>query len=168
MLTVPHPPLNGTARDTGIGLTWHWPAGIPISRQNKIEGQPGHIIDIMATCLDLASATYPAERDGQQIKPMEGVTLRPAFSGKSVQRPQPIFWEHEGNRAVRDGKWKLVGKANQPWELYDMERDRTELHDLASSEPSKARDLAAKWDAYAARADVLPLGGWLGTAAEKR
>jgi arylsulfatase len=79
-----------------------------------------------------------------------------------VKRSQPLFWEHEGNRAVRDGKWKLVAKENQPWELYDMERDRTEQHNLASSEPVKATDLATKWDAYAARANVLPLGAWRG------
>lgn len=141
-------------------LIAHWPDGIARSRRNKLEAQPGHLVDLMATCVDLAGATYPVEHDGQKIKPMEGVSLRPVFAGKSLQRAEPIFWEHEGNRAVRDGNWKLVGKENQPWELYDMARDRTEQHDLASAEPSKANELAAKWDAYAARANVLPLGAW--------
>jgi arylsulfatase A-like enzyme len=141
-------------------LIAHWPAGIPRSRRNRLEHQPAHLIDIMATCADLAGATYPSARAGHKIKPMEGVSLRPAFSGKRLDRSQPIFWEHEGNRAVRDGKWKLVAKENQKWELYDMERDRTELHDLASAHPEKVKELAAKWDAYAARANVLPLGGW--------
>lgn len=146
----------------GIGtpLIAHWPAGLARSRRNKFETQPGHLVDIMATCVDLAGATYPSERDGKAIKPMEGVSLRPAFTGQSLERKQPLFWEHEGNRAVRDGKWKLVAKENRPWELYDLERDRTELHDLASSEPAKTRELAARWDGYAARANVLPLGGW--------
>jgi arylsulfatase A-like enzyme len=81
-------------------LIAHWPAGIPERRRNRIEGQPGHLIDIMATCVDLAGAAYPTERNGEKIKPMEGVSLRPAFSGRSLQRAQPIFWEHEGNRAV--------------------------------------------------------------------
>jgi len=141
-------------------LIAHWPDGIARSRRNKLETQPGHVVDLMATCVDLAAATYPAVKDGQAIKPMEGVSLRAAFAGKSLRRAQPIFWEHEGNRAVRDGKWKLVGKENQPWELYDMERDRTELHDVSSAEPAKAQELIAKWDAYAARANVLPLGAW--------
>lgn len=143
-------------------LIAHWPAGIAPSRRDKLESQPAHLIDIMATCIDLAGATYPKEHGGERIQPMEGVSLRPLLAGKSIERTQPIFWEHEGNRAVRDGRWKLVSKENQSWELYDMESDRTELHDLANSAPSKARELAAQWDAYAARANVLPLGAWRG------
>ena len=146
-------------------LVAHWPAGIARSRRDKLEKQPAHLVDIMATCVELAGAEYPKERGGEKIKPLEGVSLRPLFAGKSMERPQPIFWEHEGNRAVRDGKWKLVSKENRPWELYDMERDRTEITDLASAEPAKAKALAAQWDAYAARADVLPLGAWRGKQA---
>ncbi len=63
---------------------------------------------------------------------------------------------------MRQGKWKLVAKADQPWELYDMETDRTEMHDLAAREPRIAAELEAKWDAWATRADVLPLGAWRG------
>jgi arylsulfatase A-like enzyme len=141
-------------------LIVHWPAGVPKSRFGKLENQPGHLIDIMATCVDVAGANYPKEIDGKPIKPMEGVSLQPVFAGKSLKRAQPIFWEHESNRAVRDGKWKLVSKADQPWELYDMDKDRTEMHDLAAKNPKKARELALAWDAWAKRADVLPLGAW--------
>ena len=147
-------------------LIAHWPAGI--KRQGELEHQPGHLIDIAATCVALAQADYPKEVDGNAIKPLEGVPLVPAFSGKSLERPQPIFWEHEANRAVRDGKWKLVAKENQPWELYDMEADRTEMHDLAADKPDLAKQLAAKWDAYAERANVLPLGAWRGKKSEKK
>ena len=80
-----------------------------------------------------------------------------------MKRRAPICWEHEGNRAVRDGEWKLVAKENQPWELYDMDRDRSELHNLAATNLKKTAALAAKWDAWAARSDVLPLGGWRAT-----
>ena len=84
---------------------------------------------------------------------------RGSRTGESADS-EHFFWEHEGNRAFRDGKWKLVAKENQPWELYDIEADRTEMNDLASKQPAKVKELAAKWDAWAARANVLPLGTW--------
>ncbi len=143
-------------------LIAHWPKGIDPARHGKLEHQPGHLIDLMATCVDLSQAEYPKEAGGEAIKPMEGVSLAPGFNGKSLDRKNPIFWEHEGNRAVRDGKWKLVAKANRQWELYDIENDRTELNDLAEKMPELAKQLAAKWDAYAERANVLPLGAWRG------
>jgi arylsulfatase len=72
-------------------------------------------------------------------------------------RPQPLFWEHEGNRAVRDGDWKLVAEGpGAPWELYDLKADRTELHDLAAQQPARVRELAAAWEAWARRANVIP------------
>ena len=99
---------------------------------------------------------------------MEGISLLPAFNGKPLTRRQPLFWEHEGNRAVREGKWKLVAKENQPWELYDMDKDRSEVSDLAASNPKKVRELARQWDAFAKRADVLPLGTWRAKAQPKK
>jgi arylsulfatase len=143
-------------------LIAYWPNTIPKSRYGKFEAQPGHVIDIMATCVDVAGATYPKEFNGKPITPLEGVSLRPAFDGKPLNRTQPIFWEHEENRAVRDGNWKLVAVAHQPWRLYDLSTDRTEQHDLADAQPERVKTLAAQWDAWAARADVLPLGGWHG------
>jgi len=149
-------------------LIVHWPSGIPKNRRGKLESQPGHLIDVMATCVDVAGARYPRELNGVRIQPMEGVTLAPAFGGKALNRKEPIFWEHEGNRAVRDGQWKLVAKEDQPWELYDMENDRTEMHNLATKNPQKLSDLASKWDAWAARASVLPLGAWRGIEGLKK
>lgn len=137
-------------------LIAHWPKGIPAPRRNRLEHQPAHLIDLMATAVDLAGAQYPSEFKGNKIQSMEGTSLRPAFAGKSLRRPTPLFWEHEGNRAIRDGKWKLVSKHPGAWELYDLESDRTELKNLASQFPEKARELARKWERWAQRVGVQP------------
>jgi arylsulfatase len=141
-------------------LIVHWPNGIARPQRNRLVQAPGHLIDLMATAVDLSGAKYPTEINGQKIHAMEGVSLRPVLTGKALKRAQPIFWEHEGNRAVRAGKWKLVAKENQPWELYDIEADRTELNNLATRMPDKVKELAVQWDAWAARANVLPRGTW--------
>jgi arylsulfatase len=143
-------------------LIAHWPKGI--DRRGELEHQPGHLIDLMATCVDLAQAEYPKLKNGQSIQALEGVSLVAAYNGASLERQEPNFWEHEGNRAVRDGEWKLVAKENQPWELYNMKADRTELHDLAAKDPNRVAELARRWDEYAKRAMVLPLGAWRDTA----
>ena len=93
----------------------------------------------MATCLDLAGAKYPGAATATRSCPWRASACGPAFEGKPLGRPQPIFWEHEGNRAVRDGKWKLVAKHRRPWELYDLDADRTEQHDLAAAMPAKVK-----------------------------
>ncbi|MBL9135049.1 MAG: arylsulfatase [Verrucomicrobiales bacterium] len=143
----------------------HWPAGIPRARRGHWVNEPGQLVDIMATCLDLAGAEYPRTHRGEPIIPLEGSSLRPAFVGKPIPRIHPLVWEHEGNRAIRDGRWKLVAKENQPWELYDLRVDRTETRDLASTHPRRVSEMAAQWEAWAARANVLPLGAWRRTEA---
>jgi arylsulfatase len=142
-------------------LIAHWPAGVPRERNGKLEPQPGHVIDLMATVVDVTGATYPTEYKGNAIQPMEGVSLVPAFSGKPLERKNPIYFAHEGNRAIRSGKWKLVMKYKGQWELYDIEADRTEQHDLASDYPDVAKKMAADWEAWSARSDVDP---WTGPA----
>jgi arylsulfatase len=139
-------------------LIAHWPARI--KRRGEFERQPGHLVDIMATCVDVSGASYPRRFADHDITPREGVSLAAAFDGQPLGRTNPIFWEHEGNRAIRDGNWKLVAKEDKPWELYDLEADRTEQHDLAESQPNRVRLLAANWEAWAKRANVLPVGTW--------
>ncbi|MBI3423835.1 MAG: arylsulfatase [Acidobacteria bacterium] len=141
-------------------LIVHWPNGIARAQRNKLVQTPGHLIDLMATAVDLSGAPYPTVSNGQPIHALEGISLQPVFTGKPLKRAQPICWEHEGNRAIRAGQWKLVAKENQPWELYDIEADRTELHNLAAQQPDRVQELAAQWETWAARAHVLPLGTW--------
>ena len=148
-------------------LIVHWPAGIAAARRGQLEPQSGQLIDVMATCLDVAGATYPATHRGQAIKALEGSSLRLVFTGKPLARTKPLVWEHEGNRAIREGNWKLVAMEKKPWELYDLATDRTELHDLAVEQPERVKTMAAAWDAWAARADVLPLGAWRGKSTGK-
>jgi arylsulfatase len=134
----------------------HWPAGIPVARRGALDHQPSHLIDLMATCVDLAGAAYPAEFNGQAIHQLEGISLRPVLAGATLARTQPLFWEHEGNRAVRSGQWKLVSKHPGDWELYDISTDRTEQHDLAPAQPGRVQTLAAQWSAWARRVGVEP------------
>jgi arylsulfatase len=138
-------------------LIAHWPAGI--TAKNEFRRQPGHLIDVMATVVDVSGAAYPKEFNGKPILPMEGRSLVPAFADKPIER-EAIYWEHEGNAAVRQGDLKLVRLGrNGAWELYDLKTDRTELHDLAQSQPEKAKELAALWRTWAERAHVLPAPG---------
>ncbi len=134
-------------------LIAYWPARI--TARNELRRQPGHLIDIMATCVDVAGAEYPSEYKGNKITPMEGKSLAPAFDNKPIQR-EAIYWEHEGNRAVRQGKWKIVSRYPDRWELYDMEADRTELTNLADKYPEKVEQLKALYELWAARCGVQP------------
>ncbi len=136
-------------------LIAHWPLGL--ERAGELEHQPAHLIDIMATCVEVAQAEYPKTYQKHTIQPLEGRSLRTIFQGGKIQR-DALYWEHEGNRAVRVGRWKLVAKgASGPWELYDMQTDRSEMHNLAAEQPERVEELAAKWQAWAKRARVLPL-----------
>lgn len=145
-------------------LIVHWPQGIRKAGEKR--QQPGHLIDIMATCVDAAGANYPKEYKGKDIKPMEGVSLCPSFNSNADLKREAIYFEHEGNCAVRMGKWKLVSKSVHGdwrpypfgnWELYDMENDRTETRNLAAEYPDLVKKMVDMFDAYAHRANVYPL-----------
>jgi arylsulfatase A-like enzyme len=134
-------------------LICHWPGHIK-NPGSLFSGQ-GHLIDIMATCIDVAGAEYPKTHNEQEIQPIEGISLTPAFENRPLA-DRTIYWEHEGNLAVRQGKWKLVLKYPGTWELYDMDKDRTEMHNLATEQSEKVQELAALYDAWAKRCGVQP------------
>ena len=114
---------------------------------NRIVHEPAHFIDIMATCLDAAGTT---------VSEPEGESLLRVIHGDEWMRDRPIVWEHEGNCAVRSGRWKLVKKHPGEWELYDMATDRTELDDRAQSMPETVRELSDIYEKWAARCGVVP------------
>ncbi len=134
-------------------LIVHWPRGI--AEAGGLRHRPGQLPDIMATILDVTGAPYPREYDGHPIPPCEGESLVPSFAGDGNERG-PLFWEHEGNAAVRVGKWKLVRNYPGPWELYDLDEDRTEMHDLAAQHPDRVREMSAQYAAWAERCGVIP------------
>jgi arylsulfatase len=135
-------------------LVVHWPAGIEAT--GAWRHSPGHLIDIMATCVAVGEARYPPEVAGSFIQPMEGVSLLTAFADDTLVR-EALYFEHEGNRAVRRGAWKLVAQGQDgPWELYDTEHDRSETNNLAAEYPELVQTLADRWQAWAERAKVLP------------
>jgi arylsulfatase len=137
-------------------LIVHWPDGI--SEQGTLRHQTGQLMDIMATVVDVSGVDWPAEREGLPILANDGKSLKDTFTTDSVDRP-PLAWEHEGNCAYREGKWKLVKRWDrEEWELYDMESDRTELHDLSCEFPQLHEELMEKYQAWADRVGVIEWG----------
>ena len=134
-------------------LIAHWPARL--KDRGAIRHTPGYLPDIMATIVELTGAEYPATFDGHAIDALEGTSLVPVLQGREIDRP-PMFWEHEGNSAVRIGQWKLVRNYPGDWELYDLDADRTELNDIAALHPERVREMAASYEAWAKRCGVIP------------
>ena len=137
----------------------HWPDAIEpanASGSGRIETAVGHVLDLMPTCVELANADYPETRAGAEIWPMEGRSLVPTLLGRPSARQQPLFWEHEGNRAVRDGDWKLVASHKGRWELYNLANDRAEMHDLSAEQLEIVSKLSQAWNQWAARCGVQP------------
>lgn len=133
----------------------HWPAGIPQSSRGTWVEHFGYLPDFMATFIELAQTGYPDERDGVRIPRHAGQSMVPLLTGGGQPlHTDPVFWEHEGNRAMRDGPWKLVWANDGPWELYNMETDRTEMVDLAGSMPGRLAEMQRKWENWARRHGV--------------
>jgi arylsulfatase len=136
-------------------LIAHWPAGI--NSAGTIRHEVGHLVDIMATAIELSGATYPSKLRGTETLPPEGVSLASVFAGNDRPTRAPIYFEHEGNRAVRDGKWKLCAKSPRgKWELYDMQKDRVEANNVAATFPEITKRLVTQWEVWAERCHVIP------------
>jgi len=133
-------------------LIAYWPA--VIKDRGAITHQVGHIIDIMATCVDVAGARYPKTLDRKTIIPLQGKSLLPIFQGKTRRPHSYLFWEHMKHEAVRHGKWKLVAQTPSRWELYDLEQDRSEMNNLIDNYPQIAQQLRAKYEEWAAGCGV--------------
>jgi arylsulfatase len=132
----------------------NYPAVIKSQRYNQ---QPAHIIDLMSTCLDLAGVAYPKTYHGNAITPTEGISLVPLIKGKTWKGHNALFFEHEGNRAVRQGEWKLVSQfPENKWELYNIKTDRSELNDLSAKYPERVKAMETLYFAWAKHAGVIP------------
>lgn len=137
-------------------LIVHWPSGI--EAKNELRDHPSHIIDIMATCVEVSGAVYPEVFLENEIIPSEGISLTPSFENKDLKE-RSLFWEHEGNKAIRLGDYKLVSRwkkgSEYNWELFDMEKDRTETKNLITQKPKKAEEMELLWKDWAKRTGVL-------------
>ncbi len=134
-------------------LIVHWPHGI--EAQNELRHHPAQLPHIMATIVDVTGAQYPLEYDGHVIPPMEGQSMVSTFVNEDMP-DHDLYWEHEGNCAIRRGKWKLVKEYANDWELYNMETDRTEIYDIADDKPPVVQELKASYEAWAERCNVMP------------
>ena len=152
---TPFRKYKGEIHEGGIAtpLIIHWPARI--SDGGSFRKHVGHVIDLMPTCLDVAGAAFPESRNGKPTIPLEGMSLVPAFEGRSAE-PRTLCWEHMGNRGVRVGQWKLVALNGEPWELYNLETDPTETENLVANEPDRVGQMAQAYDQWAERCGVLP------------
>lgn len=142
-------------------LIAHWPS--KIKKTDVITSQTGHITDLMPTILEIANASYPKTHNGNVIHQLKGNSLLPTIIDGKTFKHNAVYFEHQANRAVIDGEWKLVSKAtNTPpytgkWELYNLTTDRSEMNNLILQYPEKVEKLAADWEKWAQENNVLPL-----------
>lgn len=128
---------------TSTAMIAHWPAGI--DKPGRWSDDISHLIDIMPTALELADGKYPATQDGKPLPKLPGRSMTPIFKDKAFGQREDLFLHYSSHRAMISGKWKLVSAFNCPWELYQLDIDRTELNNLASKLPEKAAQMEAKY-----------------------
>ncbi len=135
-------------------LVVHWPQGLK-TKPGSITNQPGHLVDFMATFVDLAGAAYPKQIGDRRVDPLQGRSLLPILRGETRERRQELYFHFGTDRALRQGPWKLVSAKLGRWELYNLEEDRTELNDLAQQQPGRVRAMASEWFRLAEQVDRL-------------
>lgn len=135
---------------------FYWPGGIAKKQKGAISQQYGHVIDLMPTFVEVSGANYPETYMGNDILSMQGASLLPVFKGESILREGAVYWEHEGNRGGRLGKWKIVAFNHEPWQMYDMENDRTEQNDVSLEHPEIFQQMTSGWEIWAKQCHVEP------------
>jgi arylsulfatase len=152
--TTPFRRFKAWMHEGGIStpLVVHWPNHL---MPGSITNEVGHIIDLMPTCLEIAGVEYPRTFKGQPIEPVEGRSLVPVLHGETLADHDSLFWEWSGNRAMRQGKWKLAwDNTVNRWELFDLAADRTETKDLSRRFPQRVEQMAGDWAAWSQRTGV--------------
>ena len=154
--TVSNTPLRHykqTQYEGGISspLIVHWPGNV--HQPGSWRETPGHLIDLMATCLDVAGARYPAD---EGIEPLQGISLVPVLRGEEADGHPELYFRFTSNRALRQGEWKLVSFYGSRWELYNLKEDRGEQHDLSERYPERVKILSQRWVEMATEVDLLP------------
>ena len=130
-----------------------WPGVI---LPDRITHQVGHAIDLMPTCLDIAGVPYPQQIENRRLSSLDGKSLLPILQGKSREGHEFLYWECRGNRAIRQGQWKLLFDGNlKEWELYNLEADRTETQNLASDRPEIVTKMLEEWIRWAAEINAI-------------
>ncbi|MCR9293262.1 MAG: arylsulfatase [bacterium] len=138
-------------------LIAHWPKKIQVG--GKLSHQVGHVVDLMATCIEVAGAEYPETFSTYSIKPLSGISLLPNLLDPKLANERTLFWEHETHSAIRQGDWKLVtldATQDEAWELYDMSSIRTETDNVADEYPERVQQLKQQWNSWARDSNVLP------------
>lgn len=136
-------------------LIAHWPRGLS-AEKGSISHQPGHLIDLLATCIDVGQSSYPKEFNGKATTPIQGRSLLPILQGRQREAHPYLYFQFSNNRAIRKGDWKAVSARGGRWELYNIAEDRTELNDLARSEPERLKQLVQLWHKTAKNVDKAP------------
>lgn len=132
-----------------------WPKGITAKKGSFTE-RTGHVMDFMATFVEMAHCSYPVSFNGNSIKPLQGLSLLPAFTNKKGKNHAVLYNEHFGARSVRDDEWKLVARNKEDWHLYRMSIDETELNDLSKQFPDIVKKMDALWQEWSKQNLVLP------------
>lgn len=127
-------------------LIFHWPNG---NFESRLTHEPIHIMDILPTLLSLTGTKYPETFENRKLDPVDGENFSPILSGAPQRKDRFFFWEHEGNKAIRQDNWKLVALRNRSWELYDLSSDPFEMNDRSAENPKIVQAFITRYNSWA-------------------